>query len=190
MRLSHRVDGLEELDAALAGLAGAVGDSFQTRGLMEDFGLIVESRVANCFRQQRAPEHVPDTGKATSAAGKPWKALAKSTVAGRRKGGGGAKILIDTGDLRGSVGKDIGDDYAEVGTGLNIGLYHMGGTRPYTIVPKEQDALRFVGPAGELVFAKKVNHPGLDPRPFIGVDDEDITHMLSRTLLYLRRAAG
>lgn len=190
MELSGRVDGLAELNAALFGLEAAVSDSSQTRGLMKTFGLIVESRVANCFRQQRAPQHVSDVGRATSAAGQPWKSLAASTVKGRRGGGGGAKILMDTGDLRRDVGSDVGDDYVEVGTGLVIGLYHSGGTRPYTIVPKEKSVLRFIGPEGQVIFAKMVHHPGLDSRPFVGVDDEDITHMLDRTLAYLRRAAS
>lgn len=41
------------------------------------------------------------------------------------------------------------------------------GTRPHVILPRNAKALRFVI-NGQVIFAKKVNHPGSRPYPFMG----------------------
>ena len=40
------------------------------------------------------------------------------------------------------------------------------GTRPHVIRPRRRKALRFKGATG-IVFAKRVNHPGTRPQPFM-----------------------
>lgn len=117
---------------------------------------------------------------------KRWKALAPNTIAGRRRGRGAgrAKILQDTGRLRmstmakaalGNIYK-LGKDFLKMGSNLKIASYHQEGTSPYTIVPKNAKVLRFMTISG-YVFRKKVRHPGLDPRPFILIQEEDATQI-------------
>lgn len=38
----------------------------------------------------------------------------------------------------------------------------------YEIRPREADALRFIGSDGVPVFTRVVNHPGIEPNPFMG----------------------
>lgn len=183
------VEGLEEVEAGL----GALGRAVMPGGLqpvLRDCGLIAEHAIGRAFREERAPRFVADVGKAGQAAGAPWKRLAPSTLAARRGGGGGAKILRDTGALSASIDTIIGSDYVEVGTRSEIGLFQHGGTDPYTIVPKRPGGmLRFIGAGGEIVFAREVHHPGLPSRAFIGVDEEDVEAMGEATVEHLERAA-
>jgi hypothetical protein len=52
-----------------------------------------------------------------------------------------------------------------VGGEARYARYLEHGTRPYEIVPKRRKALRFTV-AGETIFARRVQHPGLKPHPF------------------------
>lgn len=63
------------------------------------------------------------------AEGPGWAPLAPSTLAGRRGGGAGAKILQDTGVLVNSVSGDSGPDFAEAGSAVPYGAFHVTGTR-------------------------------------------------------------
>lgn len=61
-----------------------------------------------------------------------------------------------------------------LGHGSEVGAYLEEGTgiygpkgRPYDIRPKNKKALRFVV-NGKEVFAKRVTHPGISPRPVVG----------------------
>lgn len=81
----------------------------------------------------------------------------------------------DTGQLRASIG------YKVVGTNVTISMFDYGkyvefGTPPHVIRPKNRKALKFEtnrkqrleeGGKPNEVFAKKVNHPGTRPQPFI-----------------------
>lgn len=59
--------------------------------------------------------------------------------------------------LRGSV---------KVGSDLEYAAWVNDGTRPHVIRPRTKRYLKFqVG--GRTVFARKVNHPGTKPRPFL-----------------------
>ena len=62
------------------------------------------------------------------AEGPGWPGLAESTLRSRRGGGGGAKILQDTGRLAGSIQPSHGDDWGAAGTGVGYGLFHVTGT--------------------------------------------------------------
>lgn len=50
--------------------------------------------------------------------------------------------------------------------GSLVGLFMEEGTAPHVIKPKNKKALRFtIG--GKTIFAKQVNHPGIEPRPTV-----------------------
>lgn len=46
-------------------------------------------------------------------------------------------------------------------------LFVNFGTRPHVITPNTKKALRWVGPGGMFIFAKRVNHPGYVGDPYI-----------------------
>lgn len=50
--------------------------------------------------------------------------------------------------------------------GASYGEYIHDGTRPHVIRPKDKKALRWPGGNG-FIFAKRVNHPGTKPDPFL-----------------------
>jgi len=105
---------------------------------------------------------------------------------------GAASILIANGQLRDSLRQKgarghverIRDDGAvlEIGTSLWYARFQQEGTRgPYPI-PKSSlgaaaRALRFMGREGDWMFRKRVMHPGLPPRPFVMVQDEDLVEI-------------
>jgi phage gpG-like protein len=132
--------------------------------LFKKFAILMTRSFADNFRQEGRP--------------KKWKALSKNTVAGRRKGS--SRILQDTGMLRQSVLarsaagniRKFSKDSLKMGSRHKTAAWHQRGTRPYTIVPKNKQALSFMTTSGR-VFAKKVNHPGLVARPFIMIQTED-----------------
>jgi hypothetical protein len=57
---------------------------------------------------------------------------------------------------------------AYVGSDHPIALIHHEGSRPHVILPRRAKALAF-WPRGsnQLVFAKRVNHPGSKPNPYL-----------------------
>ncbi len=183
-----RIHGVKEVENALGKMAFAV----TPRGMatvMGDIGLILKRRAIRSFSGEQAPEA---TG-GTDSAGNRWKALAPSTEHGRRKGprrGRSNKILQDTGTLRRSIAIDKRAASVAVGTPLDYGIYQHYGTKPYTIVPKTASRLVFMGPSGALIFATKVNHPGLPSRSFLGYDKSDIESMLKLIIWHLDKAAG
>lgn len=62
-----------------------------------------------------------------------WPDLAESTIARRRKGGAGAKMLQDRGILKGSIRADSGDDWASASTSVAYIVYHLDGGE---VIPK------------------------------------------------------
>jgi phage gpG-like protein len=54
------------------------------------------------------------------------------------------------------------------------GKYHQYGTSPYVIRPKNKRFLAFPVGDGSTIFTKRVNHPGLPARPFLGINEADI----------------
>lgn len=73
-----------------------------------------------------------------------------------------------TGTLRRAVHDlmDGGDGVVRVGKEAPYGKFQHEGTKPYSIFPNRKKALRFVI-GGRTIFAKKVDHPGLKPKPFM-----------------------
>lgn len=94
----------------------------------------------------------------------PWKPLSPNTIASRR--GGNAKILRDTGRLAQSFTYNVMGNKVSVGTNLKIAEYHNFGTGPFQIRPNTGKMLKFRTASG-MVFARKVNHPGIPRRPLI-----------------------
>lgn len=83
----------------------------------------------------------------------------------------GDVIKVRTGHLRRTIGPPTVQETATGATGeLTVRAKYAPhleyGTRPYRIVPRRGQALRFVDGSGKIRFAKAVNHPGLRPRPF------------------------
>lgn len=64
-----------------------------------------------------------------------WPPLAASTLAGRRKSGGGAKMLQDTGRLAGSVRPRSDSNSAEAFTDVEYAVFHTS-DEPRTLIPK------------------------------------------------------
>lgn len=87
--------------------------------------------------------------------------------------------------LRGPItGSFRGDDLAidlMAGVGLRYGRFVHDGTAPHEIRPRRREALRMVI-GGRFVFAKKVNHPGTAPRPFLAVAVAETTPNAERSL--------
>lgn len=104
-----------------------------------------------------------------------WKRYgAKKGTKGRIKGHGsqrsapGQPPAVQTGRLQNSITKDRpGPMRRRVGTNVKYGLFLEVGTRPFTITPKTKKMLSWIGPEGDRHFAKRVNHPGIKPRPWL-----------------------
>jgi len=184
------ISGLDRLTDALDDLAFSTGSPQGRRPLMEAFGMVLERRTSRSFKQETAPEMVPDIGTAARAAGRKWKPLAESTKAARKEAGTSGNILDATHGLRQTITAAISGDATSVtvGTPSMIGAIHAGGTGPYIIAPERGGVLRFMGPKGEFVFARYARHPGLVARPFLGVNDADVDTMLSMVKHHLSRA--
>jgi len=188
---SVEIEGAAEVSRALDKIAWAT----TPRGMhqvLKDAGMILRKRSMQAFRDESAPEYIGDG----DGGGEQWEPLAANTEHARRKGrrsrGRANKILQDTGEGRRSIGidTDVSDGSVAVGTAKQHMLYQQTGTDPYTITPKNAPMLVFMGPDGHLVSAKKVNHPGLPARAFLGYDKSDIESILKMTVTHLKRAAG
>lgn len=74
-----------------------------------------------------------------------------------------------TGNLRRSIQRIVESAFRGiifVDAGAKYGEYVEHGTRPHLILPKSKKMLAFKS-GGRLVFARKVNHPGSKPYPFM-----------------------
>jgi HK97 gp10 family phage protein len=73
-----------------------------------------------------------------------------------------------SGDLRRSiVGRAESAERGVVSTDIPYAEYVEYGTRPHTITPKSGNFLAWKGKSGKMVFARKVNHPGSKPYPYM-----------------------
>lgn len=98
--------------------------------------------------------------------GKPWAPLREST----RKQKKNPKILSESGHLRGSIRYQAEGNRLRVGTNKVYGAVHQLGGKPHMIKPKNKKALSWPGAQHPV---KKVNHPGIQARPYLGIGDED-----------------
>jgi len=79
---------------------------------------------------------------------------------------------VDTGRLRASITTKLternGIPMVKVGTNVEYAPYVEFGTQPHVITPDTKEALQWTDPeTGEPVFAKKVEHPGIEAQPFL-----------------------
>jgi phage gpG-like protein len=63
-----------------------------------------------------------------------WAPLKQATIDRRRGGGGGAKILQDTGLFAGSITPDFGSDFAEAYTNVPYAVFHTSDA-PRKVIP-------------------------------------------------------
>ncbi len=104
--------------------------------------------------------------RADPATGAPWPALKSRT----------GQALQDTGRLAGSIHPNFGPDFAEAGTNVVYAEWQQQGTDgPYVILPRNKQALFWPGAKHPV---KKVVHPGLPPRPFLGVGPQEEDEIL------------
>lgn len=96
----------------------------------------------------------------------------------------GGKPLLDTGRMRDDIAPTSGPDWVELRAVAKQAKWHQEGTDPYEIRPKNGKALAFgpqasrltgknKGRVGPAYVVKKVHHPGLVARPFMGISAED-----------------
>jgi len=109
--------------------------------------------------------------------GQAWAPLAASTLAAKRD----QRILFNKGERDGLFNSIIwqlsGDGQTViVGTDKPYAAYLHFGTSPYTIRPKNKKALHWPGAAHPV---NQVNHPGLKPRPFLGISSADEEEMFA-----------
>lgn len=82
----------------------------------------------------------------------------------------GGRPLFDTGTMRDQIAPVSGADFVELRATARQAAFHQFGTKAYTIRPKGKKALAWAGGPGPRM---RVDHPGLVPRPFMGLSDED-----------------
>lgn len=103
-----------------------------------------------------------------------------------KRGGSGAKLLQDSGQLASSIQEHSSNDTAAVGTNKVYAAIHQfgGKTKPHIIKPRNKKALAF---GGRVV--KSVNHPGsnIPARPFLSITPGGEQKILSHTSQYLQK---
>ncbi len=128
--------------------------------------------------------------------GTPWVDLSALTKLTKRTN----KPLIERGDLLNSIRYEAGSDYVQIIAGPSeYAAVHQFGSDPYVILPKKGKALSF-GPRMSLAGGKnkgkevgsitrrKINHPGVPARPFLGLSTDDQATIIAAAQGYLRRA--
>ena len=142
-------------------------------------------RPTNVAMKKIGLQMVSSIDKNFEMGGRPvkWNSLSPMTLAMRRNKKS-AKILQDTGFLRGSINYEIINDGTAlaIGTPAKYGRIHQFGGNiripARIIVPKKAKALRFMI-GGKTVFAKKVSQKSrmvtIPQRKFLMFQDEDIS---------------
>jgi len=131
--------------------------------LMADIGELLLESTRQRFRSGQAPD------------GTPWIPL---------RDGSGRTPLILTGTMRDQIFPASGSDFVEISASAKQAAWHQFGTDPYVIEAREGVALKFPGASGP-VFRRKVHHPGLPPRPFLGVSEQDDTDIVTLVGAYI-----
>lgn len=75
-------------------------------------------------------------------------------------------VPVKTGKLRKSIRARVYDNLARIGSSVHYAHHIEAGTKPHVIVPVNAEALHFfIG--GKEIFAKRVQHPGFAPIPYL-----------------------
>lgn len=101
----------------------------------------------------------------------------------------GRRPLLDTGTLRDQIWPAHGSDFAQITATATYARWHQEGTGPYVILPRKGKALAFPGAGGGTLARRKVNHPGLPARPFMGLSDQDRADIATIAAAHLEDAA-
>lgn len=133
---------------AQAALARLIARSRDLSGLMANIGERLTESAQRRFRDGVGPDGIP------------WAPLKR----------GNRTPLVDSGRMRNDIFPSHGADFVEISATARQARWHQEGTDPYVIEPKDKKALAWPGGPGP---RKKVNHPGLPARPFIGLSAED-----------------
>jgi len=141
----------EEIQSSIDQLIHRLGD---LRSVFSSIGEYMVRSTEDRFQTQQTPE------------GQPWAPLSASTLAQKKN----SKILTETGRLRGSIVYQVIANKVVVGANVKYAQFHQLGTKPYVILPQKKKALYWKGARHPV---RKVNHPGLPPRPFLGVSEAD-----------------
>lgn len=131
-------------------------------------------------------------GQGVDPDGSPWAPLAASTLA-LKKGPG---TLRESLHLQSSIRYQVDGDAVRIGTDVPYAAAHQFGRDAWTIVPRNKQALAFGPPAsrvggknarqvGPAYVVKKVEHPGLPARPFLGLSSQDESDILAMLAEYL-----
>ncbi|MEF2154658.1 phage virion morphogenesis protein [Luteimonas sp. FXH3W] len=115
--------------------------------VMRDIGELLIESTQDRFKKSEGPD------------GKPWAPVKR-----------GGRPLVKSGRMRDDIHSRFGRDFAEVRATARQAAFHQFGTQPYVILPRNKKALFWKGGPGP---RHKVNHPGLPPRPFMGLSDDD-----------------
>jgi phage gpG-like protein len=98
------------------------------------------------------------------------------------------KPLVNSGRMRDDISPRSGADFVEIAAHAKQARWHQFGTSPYIIEPKGKKALAFIGGDGEKIALRRVHHPGLPARPFLGVSADDERSILRLAADYLQGA--
>ena len=158
-------------DAALDALRRALEVTTNPRPMLASIGEGLLASTEDRFRDERAPD------------GTPWAPLSPSYRRVKRKNAN--RILWLEGRLGGFLRYQLESAAVLVGSDQATAVWHQFGTRPYTITPKSGKALSCPGGPGP---RKKVSHPGLPARPFLGVSSDDEEMIVEEAMETLRQA--
>lgn len=117
--------------------------------------------------------------------GTPWTPLSPRYQAVKSKNKN--KILMHEGRLFNDLHWQADAEGVLLGTNRPYASYHQFGTPAYTIEPRTKKALMWPGGPGP---RKKVEHPGLPPRPFLGTSEEDDRRLEEIAMEHMQRALG
>lgn len=137
-------------EAFQAACAAAIAGCQDLTPLMMDIGEHMVGSTQQRFKDGVSPEGIP------------WKPLAD---------GSGRTPLNLTGTMRDQIAPESGPTWMQLVASAKQARWHQEGTDPYTILPKEPGGMLSWPGAAHPV--RKVDHPGLEARPFMGVSADD-----------------
>ncbi|UYC12280.1 phage virion morphogenesis protein [Xanthomonas sp. CFBP 8445] len=146
-------------------------------GLMADIGETLTESTQGRFDTGIGPDGVA------------WQELAD---------GSGRTPLKETGRMRDGIHPASGPDWVEIRADAKQARWHQEGTGPYEIVAKPGKALFWPGMQTRTdksgregpAFVKRVHHPGLPARPFLGVSAEDDASITTLAIAWLELDAA